>query len=41
MGLGQVRSAIGDRIPLNFENPGKVLVNATGVQLGPVDDPAD
>ena len=38
-GLGQVQSAIGDRITVNFENAGKVLVNAAVVQLQPVDDP--
>jgi hypothetical protein len=38
-GLGQVQSAIGDRITVNFENAGKVLVNAAVVQLDPVDDP--
>ncbi len=40
-GLGQVQSAIGDRITVNFENAGKVLVNTRVVQLEPVDDPAD
>lgn len=40
-GLGQVQSAIGDRITVNFENAGKVLVNAAVVQLEAVDDPAD
>jgi hypothetical protein len=40
-GLGQVQSAIGDRITVNFENAGKVLVNAAVVQLEPVDDPAE
>ena len=40
-GLGQVQSAIGNRITVNFENAGKVLVNAAVVQLEPVDDPAD
>lgn len=38
-GLGQVQSAIGDRITVNFENAGKVLVNATVIQLQLVDRP--
>lgn len=40
-GLGQVQSAIGDRITVNFENAGKVLVNVAVVQLELVDDPSD
>jgi hypothetical protein len=40
-GLGQVQSAIGDRITVNFENAGKILVNAAVVRLEPVDDPSD
>ena len=40
-GLGQVQSVIGERITVNFENAGKILVNAAVVQLEPVDDPAD
>ena len=40
-GFGQVQSAIGDCITVNFENAGKILVNAAAVQLEPVDDPAD
>ena len=37
-GLGQVQSAIGNRVTVNFENAGKVLVNIAVVQLEPVDD---
>jgi hypothetical protein len=37
-GLGQVQSAIGPRVTVNFENAGKVLVNADAVRLTPVDE---
>ena len=40
-GLGQVQSVIGERITVNFENAGKILVNAAVVRLEPADDPAD
>ncbi len=36
-GLGQVQSSIGDRVTVNFENAGKVLVNARVVALEPAD----
>jgi len=32
-GVGQVQSAIGDRVTVNFEDAGKVLVNTTVVEL--------
>jgi len=32
-GLGQVQSVIGTRITVNFENAGKVLINADVVEL--------
>ncbi len=32
-GLGQVQSAIGDRVTVNFEERGKVLINATAIEL--------
>ena len=32
-GLGQVQSAIGERITVNFEHAGKILVNAQVVAL--------
>jgi len=38
-GLGQVQSAIGARITVNFENAGKVLINAALVSLEPVSAP--
>ncbi len=36
-GLGQVQSAIGNRITVNFENSGKQLVNADVIELIVVD----
>ena len=32
-GLGQVQSAVGDRVTVNFENEGKVLIQAGVVAL--------
>ncbi|WP_376088343.1 DUF3553 domain-containing protein [Roseomonas sp. CCTCC AB2023176] len=32
-GLGQVQSVIGSRVTVNFENAGKVLVNAAAAPL--------
>jgi hypothetical protein len=32
-GAGQVQSAVGDRVTVNFENAGKVVVNARVVRL--------
>lgn len=40
-GVGQVQSAIGDRITVNFENAGKVLVNAGVIELELLDRPED
>jgi hypothetical protein len=37
-GTGQVQSIIGDRITVNFEDAGKVLINAHVVALELVDD---
>lgn len=36
-GLGQVQSAIGSRVTVNFENAGKVLINTDAVQLEVID----
>ena len=36
-GMGQVQSVIGGRVTVNFENAGKILVNAAVVALEPVD----
>lgn len=38
-GIGQVQSAIGDRVTVNFENAGKVLVNAAVILLERLDNP--
>jgi len=35
-GLGQVQSVIGDRVTVNFEHAGKVVVDARQVDLVPV-----
>lgn len=37
-GTGQVQSVIGDRVTVNFENAGKVLINASVVFLDIVED---
>lgn len=37
-GTGQVQSVIGDRITVNFEDRGKVLINARVVSLELVDE---
>jgi hypothetical protein len=39
-GLGQVQSAIGNRITVNFENAGKQLINSDVVALEMVADDA-
>ncbi len=36
-GVGQVQSAIANRITVNFEHAGKMLINADIVTLVPVD----
>ncbi len=37
-GLGQIQSAIGTRVTVNFEHAGKVLINTAHVTLEVVDD---
>jgi len=37
-GVGQVQSVTGDRITVNFEHAGKVLINAAVVVLDVVED---
>lgn len=37
-GLGQVQSAIGEKVTVMFENAGKVVVNTATVTLDRVDD---
>ena len=34
-GLGQVQSSIGDRVTVNFEHAGKVVIDARHVDLQP------
>lgn len=38
-GLGQVQSKVGTRITVNFENAGKVLIDASVVELEPAELP--
>lgn len=38
-GIGQVQSAIGNRVTVNFEGAGKVLINAEIVRLRVLDGP--
>ena len=40
-GLGQVQSAIGNRITVNFENAGKQVINSDHVSLLTVKPEAD
>lgn len=37
-GIGQVQSVIGERITVNFQHVGKVLINGTRVRLVALDD---
>ena len=37
-GLGQVQSAVGTRVTVNFENAGKVLINTAHVTLEIVEE---
>ncbi len=37
-GVGQVQSVIGERVTVNFEHRGKVLVNAAVIDLEILDD---
>ena len=37
-GIGQVQSAIGDRVTVNFQHRGKVLINSARVTLIVVED---
>jgi hypothetical protein len=40
-GMGQVQSAVGARVTVNFEHAGKVLVNAEVVTLELIDPEQD
>ena len=37
-GIGQVQSAIGHRVTVNFEHAGKVLINSDKVALTPIEE---
>ena len=37
-GVGQVQSVVGDRITVNFENAGKVLINGSRIMLEVIAD---
>lgn len=37
-GIGQVQSVAGERVTVNFEHQGKVVVNAAVVRLDPVEE---
>jgi hypothetical protein len=38
-GVGQVQSAVGPRITVNFENAGKLLINGDRVKLAVIGEP--
>tara|TARA_R110000868_G_scaffold59030_10_gene181399 strand:+ start:724 stop:918 length:195 start_codon:yes stop_codon:yes gene_type:complete len=40
-GLGQVQSAVGNRVTVNFENMGKMTLNVAVISLEIVDEPPD
>ncbi|HVO16841.1 MAG TPA: DUF3553 domain-containing protein [Alphaproteobacteria bacterium] len=40
-GLGQVQSVIGNRVTVNFENAGKLLINSDVIELITVDIAAE
>jgi len=37
-GIGQIQSVVGDRVTVNFEHQGKVLVNVSRVALEVLDE---
>ena len=37
-GIGQVQSVVGERVTVNFEHAGKVLINTAAVPLEVVED---
>lgn len=39
-GLGQVQSAIGDRVTVNFEHAGKLLIDTSAIELRRTDPDA-
>jgi hypothetical protein len=40
-GLGQVQSAIGNRVTVNFEHAGKLLIDTGTIELRPADPDTD
>jgi hypothetical protein len=40
-GLGQVQSAVGDKVTVNFEHRGKLVLNVAAAPLAVVDPPSD
>lgn len=40
-GIGQVQSAIGNRVTVNFEHAGKVTMNLAGARLEPLGEDPD
>jgi len=40
LGLGRVQTVVGDKITINFENAGKLIVNGATIELMVV-DPSD
>lgn len=39
-GVGQVQSAIGNRVTVNFENAGKIVLNLAATHLAIIEDEA-
>ncbi len=39
-GIGQVQSVVGDRVTVNFEHRGKVLIHVTAAPLAILDEDA-
>ena len=37
-GIGQVQSIINDKVTVNFENKGKIVINAKNINLEKIDD---
>ncbi len=38
-GLGQIQSAIGNRVTVNFEHAGKITMNLAAARLEAIDEP--
>ena len=37
-GIGQVQSIINDKVTVNFENTGKIVININNIKLEKIDD---